>query len=247
VIALINQALVRRGCGARAELDAAIAGYREALALLDQSFARSIADARVLRAAALGNLADALLESGDVGAPEAEGVAQQAIELARGNEAEDRKAAEAGAKARHVLCRALAAQSRDGWTLSPQALAAASLAVDEGLALARHWEARGDAGFRVLAQELFRFGCRVHQTGEPAFLAKFILESLDPVQVRGAVPMSAENFSAALAALWGAVTQIQRAGFESLSQGQMDGVLEALRGLSVAEDRLKELRRAVPA
>ena len=76
---------------------------------------------------------------------------------------------------------------------------------------------------------------------------KFILESLDPAQARVTLPMNTENFSEALAALWGAVKDIQRDGFQSLCGERMEAVLENLRGLRVAEDRLKELRRAVAA
>jgi tetratricopeptide (TPR) repeat protein len=242
-IALINQSLVRRRDETRAEIDAAIAGYREALDVLAQPTASSIADGEVLHAAALGNLADALLETGDSSAPEAQASARKAVALVRESEREDRKAAEAGAKARYVLCRAIAAQSRDGQTLPQDLLGLASETVDEGIALARHWEQRGDAGFRALAQDLFRFGCRIHQSGEPGFLAKFILESLDPVG--GALPLSAQNFSAALGALWAALQEIQREGFQALTTERFESVLQSLRQLRVAEDRLKDLRRAV--
>ena len=246
-IALINQSLVRRKGETRAELEAAMAGYREALSVLEQPAARSIDDREVLRAAALGNLADALLETGDSAAPEAQVLALESLALVREAEREERKTAEAGAKARHVLCCAIAAQSRDGLTVPADLLALATSTVDDGLALARHWEERGDAGFRAVAQDLFRFGCRVHQGGGPGFLAKFILESLDPAQTRGALPVNAQNFTEALAALWSALKDIQRNGFQSLSGARIERVLENLRDLRVAEDRLKQLRHAVAA
>jgi tetratricopeptide (TPR) repeat protein len=246
-IALINQGLVRRQGAARAEVVAALAGFREALAVLSGSAAQSIADLDVLRAAALGNLADALLEMGDANAVEAQACVLVAIALVRETEREDRKAAEAGAKARHVLCSAIAAQSPDGRTIPSALLPLASTAVDEGLAVARHWDERGDPGFRAVAEDLFRFGCRVHQSGEPGFLAKFILESLDPPRARGALPLSAENFTEALAALWNAVKEIQQQGFQALTGLRIESVLQSLRHLRVAEDRLKELRRAVAA
>ncbi len=222
-IALINQALVRRKGGTREEIEAAMSGYREALAVLEQPAARSIADKEILRAAALGNLADGLLETGDSSAPEGQALALDSLSLVRETEREDRKAAEAGAKARHVLCCAIAAQSRDGLTVPANLLALATATVDDGLALARHWEQRGDVGFRGLAQDLFRFGCRVHQGGEPGFLVKFILESLDPARAPAALPVNAQNFSEALAALWGAVKDIQRDGFQSLGGEGIEG------------------------
>jgi tetratricopeptide (TPR) repeat protein len=246
-IALINQALVRRRDGTPAEIAEAKSGYREALAVLANPASSRMTDRRILRAAALGNLADALLESGDSSAPEAQALAQEALALVRDAEREERKAAEAGGKARHVLCAAIAVQSGDGQTVPAELVALATTTVDDGLALARHWEQRGDAGFRALAQDLFRFGCRVHQGGQPDFLVKFILESLDPAQARGTLPLTAQNFSEALAALWSSVKDIQRDGFQSLGGERLEGVLENLRGLRVAEDRLKELRRAVAA
>jgi len=246
-IALINQALVRRRGGTPAEIDQAKSGYREALAVLANPAASRITDRSILRSAALGNLADALLEAGDSSAAEAQALAMEALGYVRNEEREDRKAAEAGAKGRHVLCAAIAVQSRDGRTVPPELLALATSTVDDGLALARHWEDRGDAGFRAVAQDLFRFGCRVHQGGEPGFLVKFLLESLDPAQARGALPVNAQNFSAALAALWSAVKDIQRDGFPSLGGERINSVLENLRELRVAEDRIKELRRAVAA
>jgi tetratricopeptide (TPR) repeat protein len=246
-IALINQSLVRQKSGAREEIEEAILGCREALAVLENPAALCVTDRRVLRAAALGNLGDALLERGDSSAAEAQVLARESLALVREVELEDRKAAEAGGNARHVLCCAIAAQSRDGQTVPAELLALATATVDDGLALARHWEQRGDAGFRALAQDLFRFGCRVHQGGEPGFLVKFILESLDPVRARGALPLNTDNFAAALGALWMALRQIQQDGFQSLSGIRLESVLQSLRHLRVTEDRLKDLRRAVAA
>jgi hypothetical protein len=246
-VALINRSLVRRQGESPAEIEEAILGYREALAVLANPAALRIEDRSVLRAAAKGNLADALLATGDSAAAEAQALAQQALGFVSLTERADRKAAEAGGKARHVLCAAIAAQSRDGRTVQAELLELATATVDDGLALARHWEQQGDAGFRALAQDLFRFGCRVHQGGEPGFLVKFILESLDPVRTRGALPLNSENFAAALGALWIALRGIQQDGFQSLTGIRLESVLQSLRCLSVTEDRLRDLRRAVAA
>ncbi len=244
-IALINRSLVRQKEGVRAGLEEAIRGYREALELLESPVAAAVTDRVILRAAALGNLADALLEVGDTDAVKAQTCAQGAVALLVDLEREDRKAAEAGGKARHVLCRAIAAQSRDGQSVPPELMGVATNAVDGGLALAGYWEQRGDSGFRALAQDLFRFGCRIHQSGEPGFLAKFILENLIPS--RGALPLNGEVYTSALAALWSAVKEIQKEGFQSLTGPQFEKVVESLRSLRVAEDRLNDLRRAVAA
>ena len=78
----------------------------------------------------------------------------------------------------------------------PELIEEATDAVDEGLALARHWEQRGESGFRALAEDLFRFGCRVYQAGQPQFLAEFILESLDPEKADGVLPLGREMHEA---------------------------------------------------
>ena len=219
----------------------AIRCFRKALAVLEDSAAT--ADLHLLRAGALTNLAGALLNVPGEPTGEARSLAQQALALIKEAERNDAVAAEAGFKARHVLCRALAAESRDGKSVPPELMAAATDAVDEGLALARHWEHRGENGFRALAGDLFRFGCRIHQTGQPRFLAEFILESLDPEKTDGVPPLNQEMHEAAVAALWNALKEIQQDGFQSLSTPRFGQLLENLRDLRVTEERLEQLRR----
>ena len=53
-------------------------------------------------------------------------------------------------------------------------------AVDDGLALVRFWEQNGEARFRNVACDLFRFGSRVYLMYQPQFLQEFLDENLDP-------------------------------------------------------------------
>jgi hypothetical protein len=217
--------------------------FREALRVLEDSTATTIVDLGLLRAGALTNLAGALMNTSDEPSEEARSLAHRALALVKNTEQNDETAAEAGFKARHVLCRAIVAESRDGKSIPPELIAAATDAVDEGLALARHWEQRGDSSFRALAEDLFRFGCRVYQAGPPRFLAEFILESLDPEKADGVLPLNRDMHEAAVAALWSALKEIQWEGFQSSSAPRFEQILENLRDLRVTEKRLEQLRR----
>lgn len=70
----------------------------------------------------------------------------------------------------HLLVRPDADQS---------ALAAeASDAVDEAMALIRHWAARGSTAFQPLAGRFFRYGTQLYRIHQPHFLAEFLVENL---------------------------------------------------------------------
>lgn len=243
-------AWINRGFTRQKELSAeadALYCFQKALAVLESPPARAIADLALLQAGTQTNLAGALLNLSDSSAAEARNAAHQALALIQSAEQTDLSAAEAGFKARYVLCRAIATESRDGLTVTPELLATATDAVDEGLALARHWEQRGESGFREPARALFRFGCRLYQTGRPHILAEFILESLDPDQTSGSLPLDGETHEAAIVALWTALKEIQREGFQSLSTSRFEQLLENLRTLRVTEERLEQLRRNASA
>jgi hypothetical protein len=190
------------------------------------------------------NLAGALLDASDQPGPEARAAAHRAIALIKETEWKDRAAAETGLKARHLLCRALAVESTHGKSIPPELLSEATDTVDEGMALARSWMKRGDNGFRTLGEDLFRFGCRIYPTGQPHFLAEFILESLDPEKAGGVLPLNREMHEAAVGALWNALTEIQRHGFPSPATMEFNRLQEGLRDLRVTEERLNRLRQA---
>jgi len=236
-IAWINRGITRQKQGATAVDD-----FRNALAVLDDSRAAAITDLVLLHAGALTNLAGALVDDVDELFEQARSYAQQAIALIKDAERQEIPAGEVGFKARHALCRAIAAESRDGLSLPPELVATATAAVDGGLELARHWEQRGESRFRALAEDLFRFGCRIYEAGPPQELAKFILESLDPAKADGVAPLNRVSHEAAVVALWNALKEIQRDGFTALSTPRFEQVFGSLRELRVTEERLQELR-----
>jgi hypothetical protein len=245
-IAWINRGVALQAMKTAPAAKEAACCFYEALALLDNSTAPTILDRELLRAGALTNLAAALLDDPDpVTEAESRTLAQRALALTMPAEHDDRAAAEAGFKARHVLCQSIAAQSRNGQSIPEELQTLATDAVEEGLALSRHWEQRGENKFHPLAEDLFRFGCRIHQSGRPQFLADFILGNLDPAKTKGALPINQEIIETAIAALWNALREIQREGFESLATPRFEQLLQNLRDLRVAEERLLQLHPSV--
>ncbi len=247
VIAWINRGFARQKEPTPAAQTDAVRCFREALAVLDSSPATAIADRVLLQAGAWTNLAGALLNDSAPQAEEAMKAVRQVLILIKPSEQNDVASAEAGFKARYLLCRAIAMESRDGLTVKPELLATATDAVDESLSLARHWEQLGDDRFREPARDLFRFGCRLYQTGQPRFLAEFLLENLDPKKAAGTLPVDQKTHEAAIAALWTALKEIQRDGFKSLSTPRFEQLLEKLRTLRITEERLTQLRRDASA
>jgi hypothetical protein len=163
----------------------AMAALVDAIAVLDHAEATDVPDRDYLLAVVWMNLAnlrasEATIAS-DLAASEA---ARRALALVKTQEHEDVAAAEAGLKARHVLChiaaRRLAVQA-ESETIMADVHEATDLA-DEGLELVHEWERRGIDRFRNLASDLFRFGARVYAHYQPHFLHEFFSEQLDPRQ-----------------------------------------------------------------
>jgi hypothetical protein len=183
-IAHQNRALVLAAQNPPLPADA-IAALVEAIAVLDRAESIDAPQRDYLLAVVWMNLAniqaaEATIMS-DLPAREA---ARRALALVKAREHEDAAAAEAGLKARHVLChiaaRRLSAQAQSE-TVKADVHDATDLA-DEGLGLVCKWERRGVDRFRSLASDLFRFGARVYGYYQPRFLDEFISEQLDPQQ-----------------------------------------------------------------
>jgi tetratricopeptide (TPR) repeat protein len=166
-------------------ITAAIAALLDAIAVLDHAEAMAAPERDYLLAVVSMNLANIQASkntiASDLAAREA---AQRALALVKTHEHEDDAAAEAGLKARHVLChiaaRRLSVHAKRE-TVMADVHDATDLA-DEGLALVREWERRGVDRFRNLASDLFRFGARVYANYQPHFLHEFLSEQLDSQQ-----------------------------------------------------------------
>jgi hypothetical protein len=119
-------------------------------------------------------------------------------------ETTDADAAEAGLKARHVLCQTIArdlsnANARRKPTMED--VHEATDVADEALELARYWERQGVSRFRPIAYDLFRFGARLYAVYQPQFLDEFVADNLDPARSSADYVESAEMQAAAHEAL----------------------------------------------
>jgi hypothetical protein len=183
-IAHQNRALVlaAQNPPATAEAIAALAG---AIAILDRAEEMDAPGRDYLLAVVWMNLANIhASEDTIVSDLAARQAALRALALVKAHEHENTASAEAGLKARHVLCqiagRRLSDQAKSGTVLGD--VSEATDLAEEGLTLVREWERRGVDCFRSLASDLFRFGARVYAHYQPHFLHEFLSEQLDPGQ-----------------------------------------------------------------
>jgi hypothetical protein len=242
-VAWTNRGITLQEQGTSDGLRAALESFDEAITVLrDLEFPKNCP----ILACALTNRGNALLQIIPPSPTLARESAEQALALIAGAEEQELLAAETGLKARHILCRAIASQLADRESKIPleDLVAAATDAVDDGMKLARHWEARGERRLRDLSGELFRFGARAYQMHQSHFLAEFLLENLDPSQSHDAFPADPKMHAAAGEAIAGAFSEVQRDGFRSLNTPSFDRFLKTLRRLRITQTRLGELRRA---
>ena len=245
-LAWMNRGITLQEQGTAVSLDAAADSFEKAIVLLRDLPAAAGRENRPVLACALMNRGNALLRLTLLEPGRACESAEQALALVADAEEQELLAAETGLKARHVLCRAIASQLADGTrSLAPEDLvAAATDAVEDGMKLARHWEAQGERRFHDLALELFRFGARVYQTHQSHFLTEFLLENLDPCRSHDAFPIDSKLHATAGEAISRAFAEIHRDGFRSLNTPHFDRFLKTLRQLRITQTRLDELRPA---
>lgn len=180
---------------------------RQAVTLIDDEAAGAIPDVAQIRPTVWANFASVLASAGTAPAmAEARTAARHAVDSIDRNSL-DQDAAAAGVylSTQHVLCRTVAhllAEDAVSANARQALFEEAADTVDEALALARRWEARGVDRFRRLAYDLVRFGCRVYEMHQPQFLNEFVLENLDPSQSSGGFAASPDIRAAALESLW---------------------------------------------
>lgn len=245
-LAWMNRGITLQEQETPASSDAALASFDEAIACLRNPGALEDAGNRPILACAVMNRGNALLRTTPPASARARESAEEALALISGAEEEDLLAAETGLKARHILCRAIASQlaDRTATTVPEDLVATATDAVEDGMKLARHWEARGEPRFRDLAGELFRFGACAYQMHQSHFLTEFLLENLDPSESPDAFPADPKMYATAGVAIARAFAGIQRDGFQALNTPRFNRFLKTLRKLRVAEERLDELLRS---
>ncbi|MGH7976377.1 MAG: hypothetical protein ACREC8_06915 [Limisphaerales bacterium] len=243
-IAWQNRGLVLQKQNLLAE---AAQSFEEAIAVLQNERAVEISGRNQILAAVWLNLANVLISQKiNEAAAEARAAAKRTLSLVSQTEEKDLRDVEAGFKARHILCQAVAqllAKKNLPDSEIRNFVAEATDAVDEGLALARKWEFQDVQQFRPLAQQLFHFGARIYQMYQPHFLTEFLLENFDPAQSPNTFVRNPEMQAAALESLWRAFREIQRGGFKKMNTPEFSELLERLRELRVVEERLAKLRR----
>lgn len=220
-------------------LAAAIRSQEEAIAVLRELpldgpsfYSRNLAGAWL-------NLADALLGGAmpELGTRAAD-AACAAMNLVASREGSDPAFADLGLKARRALVEAighlLVAAGSDVIVCGDLA-AAASDAIDDGLALARRWETRGDGlTLRPLAVRLFRFGAELYRLHQPQFLVEFLLENLVPP----AFADDGEFRQIAEEALAAALTEVSRPRILRVGDEESEKIVGLVRELAAAQRQI---------
>jgi len=213
--------------------------FRSAIGVLEHPSASALADLLPLQSGAWLNLAGALAYAGEATFEEARRAARQALALAQPAESTELALAETALKARHVICRLLIKSLADQKAISPDLHPEALEAVSEAMFLARHWKCQGHAGLDGMAQEIFRFGCRIHEKSPPRLLARFLEEWLEGEAPDSALILDPKSFATARAAIWSALGHLQSAGFPMAGTPAFESFLAEIQELKGAEERLQ--------
>ena len=216
--------------------------FREAIEVLEHPSAITVAGNKLLLAGAWCNLAGALMASGKESVEDIQLAAVKALQLASTSEKADIISAEIGMKARHILCRLVTKNILDKKPVSEILIAETTDAVEDALALARHWKSQGDAQFVKLAREIFRFGCRIYENCQPHFLAEFLMEHLALETFPETMLCDEETHNNVQAVIWGRLDKLQPKGFGFISTSHLEPLLSDIQELRKVEDRLKQLR-----
>lgn len=164
-----------------------------------------------------------------------------ALSLAVEFETREILAAQMSLQSRHLLCRAMS-HLMDSGAVPTGWLEETTDAVDEGMALARHWRLLGEERLGELEGELFRFGALIYRLCQPHFLAEFLLDSLDPQRSPGAPVADAKLHHFATEALWSLVMDIRAGQQADPGSKQESRLLPLLEELLETEKRLQSLR-----
>jgi tetratricopeptide (TPR) repeat protein len=196
---------------------------------------------RLNLAGAWTNLAHALLASTDPATRESSrDAARSCLRVLVNVDREHAMFAAMSLRARRAFVMAtadlLATTERQGDAIAELASEATD-AIEDGLAIARAFEDRGDTQLRPLAERLFRLGSQLYARHQPQFLGEFIVETL---ATRGLA--TDLNFLAiAVDAVAGALDRIQNAPVFVASNREAENLLATARSLRAAQDHLSTL------
>jgi len=216
----------------------AVEAHRRALAAFRLLKGGDEALTRLELAALLLNLGQAAGAAADTeGALEA---LREALGLTTPSEATDIRAARLSLRTRHVLGVKLGGLATSGRTetgLRPERLSEATDVTDEGLAVARAWEQRGQS-LDGAGTRLFELGAWLYRTQQPQFLAEFLLEHMGDDPARAEI--AGKEVRLARQAI------VQR-GFADVDAGGFERTNLILSGLGEVETRLRAIASAASA
>jgi tetratricopeptide (TPR) repeat protein len=183
-------------------------------------------------AGTLVNRANLLLDLGDFS--RGADAARAALAVVADVERRNVDCAHIALMARRAFCDALGRQLVAPEVDQEAIARAASDAVDEALALARHWSALGAGEFGPLVPRLYRFGARLYGRHQPHFLGEFLLEQLEVSPTRELLTIASDALAAAL-------TNLEQPHLLLAGTPATDRLLATLRVLRAAQVRVADL------
>jgi len=234
-IAWMNRGIALEEQKCEPALAEAMRSYKEAIRLLS-----CIELDPVVLASAWINLGNASLRSAaGTLAAEAVGAAEEALSLLAESESKELAAAEAGLKARHILCQAITALPGGSTSsIEPDLINKMTDAVEGALRLAQSWEKAGVTCFRPLATQFFHLGALAYEKHQSHFLAEFLLDHLESCLP----PVSAAWLAIAGESLSRVRCGLRNCDFTLLATPQGIRQLEILNEVRAAEERFQTLR-----
>ena len=143
--------------------------------------------------------------------------------------------------ARAYLCEAMLSLAQAN--VQGADLALASDIADQGMELARLYEAAGYVFLREGMAQLFRANLQVCLVYQPQFLAELVLENLDPRKSEAVLLENAECMNAAQEAVMVGLQVLGARAFTGTDATAKAAAVEHLEELESCERRLDQLRR----
>ena len=246
-IAWLNRGIALEAQGSEPALAEAARSFQTAVNVLARADRVGDASHDLVLASAWTNLGNTFLRAaGTESAAQAADVAARALSLLAETEAKELAAAEAGLKARHILCQALIAllaePSRDD-PLEMDFISRITDTAEDALQLAQHWEKAGEPRFRLLATQFFHLSALVYERHQPHFLAEFLLDHLDPEHATCWPPLDESWFAIGRESLSRVRRGFAKRDFAWLATPEGIRQLQTLKELNAAEARLQDLHR----
>jgi tetratricopeptide (TPR) repeat protein len=244
-IAWMNRGIALEEQGSEPALAEASHCFEKAVEVLSDAHHPPDGRHSLVLASAWTNLANALLRSESESPARACATAEKALSLLADSEAMELAAAEAGLKARHIVCQALVASLA---VPTGDASTAADLigrmtdTSEEALRLAHAWEKAGETRFRPMAAQFFHLSALVYERHQPHFLAEFLLDHLDPERATCFQPVNESWMTIGMETALRVRRRFREGDFAWLATSQGRRQIQTLKDLENAEARLRSLQ-----